>query len=51
MSATAYTGFQTEIEFELPKGYVDRGGNASWTRDLAIGGVLKQRQREESGAD
>ena len=26
MSATAHTGFQTEIEFELPKGYVDESG-------------------------
>ena len=26
MSATAHTGFQTEIEFELPKGYVDETG-------------------------
>jgi len=26
MSATAHTGFQTEIEFELPKGYVDEAG-------------------------
>src|ERR1041384_1910567 len=26
MSATAHTSFQNEIEFELPKGYVDDGG-------------------------
>ena len=26
MSATPHTGFQTEIEFELPKGYVDEAG-------------------------
>lgn len=26
MNATAHTGFQTEIEFELPKGYVDEAG-------------------------
>jgi len=27
MSAHAHPGFQTEIEFELPKGYVDPEGN------------------------
>jgi len=26
MSAIAHNGFQTEIEFELPKGYVDEAG-------------------------
>ena len=26
MSNTTHTSFQTEIEFELPKGYVDEGG-------------------------
>ena len=26
MSASAHPGFQTEIEFELPKGYVDEAG-------------------------
>src|SRR5215210_2242446 len=26
MNATAHTSFQTEIEFELPKGYVDEAG-------------------------
>jgi hypothetical protein len=26
MSTTTHLGFQTEIEFELPKGYVDEGG-------------------------
>lgn len=26
MSATTHPGFQTEIEFELPKGYVDEAG-------------------------
>src|SRR5215210_4240060 len=26
MNATAHTSFQTEIEFELPKGYVDDAG-------------------------
>ena len=26
MSTTAHTGFQTEFEFELPKGYVDEAG-------------------------
>jgi hypothetical protein len=26
MSATMHPGFQTEIEFELPKGYVDEAG-------------------------
>lgn len=26
MSNTTHTGFQTEIEFELPKGYVDEAG-------------------------
>ena len=26
MSATVHPGFQTEIEFELPKGYVDEAG-------------------------
>jgi hypothetical protein len=26
MTATTHPGFQTEIEFELPKGYIDREG-------------------------
>ena len=26
MSSTAHLGFQTEVEFELPKGYVDESG-------------------------
>jgi len=27
MTARAHPGFRTEIEFELPKGYVDEDGN------------------------